>query len=135
MLLPATPLNFRKRRGGPKKAPAAPTPPPPPALPVLVTAIYNESEVQLELVFDRPIDISAIDPSQITVNDGVHNNNSFVGIGSAPSGDQTVIIVLDPTGAWAVPEIKMSATALTGIIAQVGGSAWPGVSNLSLPFP
>jgi hypothetical protein len=101
----------------------------------LVTAIYNESEVQLELVFDRLIDISAIDPSQITLNDGVHNNSSFVGINAAPSGDQIVVIVLDPTGPYAIPEVTMNATALNGIVAQIGAGAWPGVTNLPLPFP
>jgi hypothetical protein len=107
----------------------------PPPAPVLVSALYNESEAQLELAFDRSIDISAIDPSQITVKDGVQNSSSYVGINAAQSGDQIVIIVLDPTGPYAVPEIKMSATSLNGIVALFGGGAWPGVSNLPLPFP
>ena len=42
---------------------------------------------------------------------------------------------LDATGPSSVADVKLTATALTGIVAVDNGGTWPGISELPLPFP
>src|SRR5688572_23853400 len=80
MLLPAIP-PFRRRRGRPGRN--APPAPPPPAALTLVEALYSDIPALIRLTFDRAIDITALDGSQITVDDGESFGTLYAATGAA----------------------------------------------------
>jgi hypothetical protein len=47
----------------------------------------------------------------------------------------TVEIGLVLIGLWAGADVRLTATAPTGIVAEGDGGAWAGAVNLLLPFP
>ena len=134
MLLPATPL-FRRRRGGPKKA--ASTPPTPPQPLMLVSASYeSETPALLTLVFDRAINIGAINGAAIIVDDAQQSFLKYNATGGAVLLDPTtlrltLVSIDDPSG----DSIVLSASAASGIVAVDDGGTWEGCTNLLLPFP
>jgi hypothetical protein len=105
------------------------------ASPVLVQAIYSNEDWLLTLTFDRAIDITHFDGSQFTVRDGVFNGKVWVAE-SPPSvlDPATICMALDPVEDYAGEDVRMTATAMNGIVA-VDGGAWEGVVDLVLPFP
>jgi len=131
MLLPFT-LPNRKHRG--RRRSAGDDGPPPPGAPTLVTAVCDESP-SLTLVFDRPVDVSAIDVASFRVDIGVLGF-TYVGF-DAPIivNPTTVQILLSGIEEYAGPGVILTAAAGNGIVASDGGIAWAGVAGLALPFP
>src|SRR5262249_49694777 len=126
MLLPTTPKTPRRSRRARRHGRAL----------VLVEVIYSHVDFLLELAFDRAIDISRFDGSQFTITDGVHNHQQYSGETPPDVLDPTRIsITLDAVGAYAPTDLKLSATAMTGIKAVDDGGTWAGVTDLNLPFP
>ena len=127
---------------------------PRPAAPrlTLVSAACDESP-SLTLVFDRPVDVSAINVSLFRVDDGALGF-TYVGYDAPIVVDDgalgftyvgydapivvsptTVQILLTGVGEYAGAGVTLTAPANTGLVAADGGAAWPGVTGLALPFP
>ena len=122
------PAQFRRRRGRAKRKTA------PPAL-TLVAAYYSEA-LWIQLTFDQAIDIAAMNPTQVTVDDGAVSGLKFVGAGSATLvSPETVEISLQKIASASGPDTLLSAGAGNGIVAVDDGAAWSGVSDVVLPFP
>lgn len=103
--------------------------------PVLVAAVYSAEALSLQLVFDRPIDVSRIAVSAFSVRDGDVNHELYLGHGTAVlSGDRIVTVPLMSITSVPVPGTVLSASIGNGIVA-VGGGAWAGISSLPLPLP
>jgi hypothetical protein len=132
MLTPTVPL-FRKR-SRPAKRKAAPAPPP--VALTLVSAVYDHSTVVLTLQFDRAIDIAGLVGTAIVVNDGFYAQISLNAVGAASLiGPATLQVHMIFVGPYIPIEEKMTATAMSGIVAVDDGGTWDGVTNLTLPFP
>lgn len=88
------------------------------------------------MAFDRAVDVSAFDGSQLTVDDEP-NGNRYDGAGGAFTLTPTVIevglVAIGTSGPG--PQALLDATALTGIVAQDDGGTWAGVTGLVLPWP
>ena len=123
----ARPPRHRRRR-------EVATSPPPPAALTLVSAGYAEGQ-WVEMTFDRAIDISAIEVTAISVDDGLVYGMILRGTGSATLTNPTTVRVpvseLAPSGSVS---ITLTASAATGIVAEDDGGTWAGVSELPLPF-
>ena len=127
--IPRKPFRHRAR----EHATATATPP---AALTLVSATYDIETESVILAFDRAVDASAYDPAAITVQDGVYAGGLFVGSGPASVINPTTIqVLLEQIGSPTVPDVELSATALSGIVAVDDGGAWAGVTGLVLPFP
>ena len=108
----------------------------PPAALTLASATYDIETESVILAFDRAVNAAAFDPAQITVQDGLYAAGLFVGSGPAEVVNPTTIqVFLEQIGSPTVPDVELSATALTGIVAVDDGGAWGGVVSLTLPFP
>jgi hypothetical protein len=123
--------KFHKPHARTKWKPPAPTPPPGVAL-VLISADYH-SGIDVVLSFDRAIDVSAFDPSQITMVD-VFPHKTFTGGSTSIIDPLTVRIWLVETGPYGGSAHTLTATAATGIVAVDDGGTWAGVTDLNLPF-
>ena len=131
MLTPSVP-RFQKRYMAPKGRAAEA----PPVALTLVSATYDTDDFSVVLTFDRAVDASALVASAITLDDGVYAAGSFVGSGPATVVNPTTIkVFLEEIGGPSVPDVELSATAATGIVAVDDGGTWPGVTGLVLPFP
>ncbi|MBC7785463.1 MAG: hypothetical protein H7144_16645 [Burkholderiales bacterium] len=107
----------------------------PPAPLTLVAAVYSEVDLTITLTFDRAIDYTAFNGTQVQVFDPVDNNQQYLGTGGVIfMAADTIEVQLVSTGAYAGDYIHLDATAATGIVARDGG-AWAGVVDLVLPFP
>src|SRR5688572_10327382 len=113
------------------------SPPGPAALTLLEAEFtYVGPGATLRLAFDRAIDLSAFDPSQITVQDPLGTGFAFAGTGVVDTPDpQTVVVEMGQTVEAPGSSEVMSATGATGIVAIDDGAAWAGVTNLGLPYP
>jgi hypothetical protein len=124
-MLTVPPPQFRPNRRAPK-AKAAARPPVPVAL-TLVAASYDSVALTLLLTFDRAIDISGMDGSQISVDDQVEGNR-FLAEGSPTMSDpQSVLIELTYVGPASGSLVLLNAAAGNGIVAVDDGGAWAGV--------
>jgi hypothetical protein len=102
----------------------------------LVAATYDVDTQSVMLGFDRAVDVSAFDPAEITLQDGIYTAGSFIGSGPASVINATTIqVFLEQIGSPTVSDVELSATALTGIVATDDGGTWAGVTNVVLPFP
>ena len=102
----------------------------------LTAAAFNADDLYVTLTFDRAIDIAGIDVGQFHVFDGVFNNRSYVGDGTATlQGPAIVRVAVTELGATGAGVITMTAGATNGIVAEDDGGTWAGVENLTLPFP
>ena len=131
-MLSIPPAIYKKRRGQskkPKKAPPAPV-----GLTLVEASFATDDYVSVRLTFDRAVDASGIDGTQITL--GV---NEFGYLYNATGA----VVVLDPQtieitcvqiGGWEGDNI-LNATSGTGIVAVDDGGTWDGVMDLALPFP
>ena len=137
MLLPPTPLKFRKpatRGRGVRFGP-------PPPLPVPLELMSAEFHIvgatkHVTIYFDRAIDIAGLAGAQISVQDGSTTHRQYLATGTAVMVNDTgVDIVLVDNGAFAPDDFMMSATGSTGIVAVDDGGTWEGVLNLPLPYP
>jgi hypothetical protein len=104
---------------------------------MLIQAIYpNEITGSIDLVFDRAINIDAFDGTQIIVKDGVIAGFVFNATGPAELVDASIVrLFLVGIGDYAEPNMLLSATGLSGIVAVDDGGTWAGVTDLALPFP
>ena len=127
---PAT--AFRKRRGRERRRPAAV-----PLGPLtLVAATYDAGVPYIELTFDRAVDVSGLDGSQVTVNDGVEAGGFFAADGAVTViSPTTVRVELSELSSSSTPSTTLTATADNGIVAADDGAAWAGVSAVGMPFP
>ena len=132
MLTPVPPI-YRKRRGRAKASGANPTPPL--ALTLVEASFATDDYVSVRLTFDRAVDATGIDGTQITL--GV---NEFGYLYNATGA----VVVLDPQtieitcvqiGGFEGEQSVLNATALSGIVAVDDGGAWAGVNDLALPYP
>jgi hypothetical protein len=103
---------------------------------VLASAVYDPDEQTLVLGFDRAVNIAAFDGTQVVVQDGQFNAQTFDGEGGASLLDaSTVRISLGVTGAYGGEGVTMNASGASGIVASDDGGTWSGVTDLGLPFP
>jgi len=110
-------------------------PPVPVGPPVLVAASYDPTALKLTLGFDRAIDVSRFDGSQVTANDGAYNLKAYSAANSPTLSDaMTVVIGLIEVSWTEVGDVFMNASPVTGIVAMDDGSAWAGVTDLVLPY-
>ena len=129
-----TPLAhpFRKRRGAGGRPHRPPVPVPPGPL-TLVAASCSDSPV-LTLTFDRPIDVSAMVPGLIRVDNGILTS-SYVGWLTPTLADpRTVEVQLNGLGDYFGPDVLLTAAAGNGIVAADDGAAWAGCADLELPL-
>ena len=128
-MLIVLPPKFRTRRNRRRRrnAPAALT---------LVSAFYAFDQLVLILVFDRAIDIAAVNVGAFGVFDGISNFRSYVGTG-APTLDDPVTLRLSlmELGATAAGSVTMRVSPENGIVASDDGGAWEGATDIALPFP
>jgi hypothetical protein len=122
----ATPRRHRKRNNR-ASAPAALT---------LVAATYDKDAPFVDLAFDRAIDIDAMDVTQIIVDDDVFTGSRLVGFETAVLVNPTTVRVpLNPIDGAMHPDIHLTASAASGIVAVDDGGTWAGADVLALPFP
>ncbi len=108
---------------------------PVPAALMLVAAEYDSATGNIELTFDRDIDIAGIVVGDVSVNDGPESIR-FVGFGAATLVTPTkVVIALVEDGGQGGPLVTLSAGAGNGIVAVDDGAAWAGAADVELPFP
>jgi hypothetical protein len=121
----ATPRVRRKRRTD------AATPGP--VALVLVAAEYFDGET-VWLTFDRAVDIAAVVPSAIVVNDAVTAGGKYAGYAAALTGPAVVEVSLEFVEAITGTDIRLDAGPGTGIVAADDGGTWAG-ADVVLPFP
>jgi hypothetical protein len=134
MLLPTTPLIYRKRKSVPRarRKPVAP----PAALTLVAADLTQEDPESLILTFDRAIDMAGYDGSAVIVNDG-----SYVGMVYSATGPVTVLsptsvsIELVEVSEEYGPGVTLNAPATSGIVAVDDGGTWGGATDVELPFP
>ena len=122
------PLRIRPRRKRAKAGTARST------APVLTSATYVAGS-SLTLVFDRAIDISAIDASAITVDDGATSGMQWQAEnpGTLTDADTVTFSLLD-LGPATGSTTLLTAGATNNITSAAGGGAWEGVTDLQLPY-
>jgi hypothetical protein len=128
VLIPNIPFIGRRKR----KTTAAT---PPAVAPTLVACEYDVGGGIL-LTFDRAVDVSAIEPTQFTVDDGP-SEERYVGTDSV-AHDTPTTVHIDVAGLEAIPPgetVTLNAGAGNGIVSTVGGAPWAGASDLQLPYP
>lgn len=129
-IIPAPKRVRRKRRGAES---ATPTPPGPLTLTAAVF-LTSMSGHTVQLTFDQAIDATAMVVATIRVNDGA--GSLWQGTGGPMLIDpQTLRLVMTYFGHGFIHPPYMNAGASNGIVPVGGGDAWPGVTQLGLPFP
>lgn len=102
---------------------------------ILTCALYNEGP-SVELAFDRPIDITLIDVSQIRVDDGSILMGHYQGFGlPVLTSQRSVLVGLNRTGASSQPAVQLSVGPRSQIVAAENRTSFAGVADLNLPFP
>jgi hypothetical protein len=129
MLIIPPPKPVKKQ---PKIRPPAVVPARPGAPVMLVSATYNSEELNLILEFDRAIDMSGFDPSQVTVRDGPNNGRMYTAVSPGQLDPTTIAVSLTDAGPFVGEDVTLWATATTGIVAVDDGETWPGVSGFVL---
>lgn len=126
------PTQFRKQRGRKTRSTA-----PAPAMPLNLTGASFDGVSMTILIFDRPVNIDAIDPATIQVSDGVINNALFAGAtgGATLLDPQTAQLAMTLVSAVPAGQMLLTASDATGIVASDDGGTWAGVTDLELPFP
>lgn len=132
MLLPATP-QFRRKRGGPRKA--GNTVPPVPTGLTLVSATYDSDTQTLRLVFDRPINAGGIVYEAFLVVDAQFLNQYLIPVDYSQFTANSVDLPLGPTEPASGSGVHVNVTEGNGIVAAADSEPWAGATNLSLPFP
>jgi hypothetical protein len=126
MLLPPVPLIYRKRRGRTRAKRK-------PNFPVLMLALYDP-KVSIVLGFDREIDVSGMDGSQIVITDGALTSSQYAATGTVTqTAPNRVRIRLNDIAHFEGTGIVLNVSAANGIVA-VGGGAWGGCTDLQLPY-
>jgi hypothetical protein len=136
MLLPLTPLVYRKRKN--RQRPRRKSAPPAPAELVLESATFvvDDELWQLTLTFDRAIALVDFDGAAITVSEDVALGLLLNGVGAvAITSPNTLVVTMVEVGPATGPGVVLNATALSGIVAMDDGGTWGGAVDLGLPFP
>jgi hypothetical protein len=106
------------------------------ALTLLEATYPIEIDGAMRLRFDREIDVSAFDGTQVIVKDGVNQASVMNATGPVVLSDpQTAELYLVITGPYTESNVLFSATGASGIVAVDDGGKWPGVMDAPLPFP
>jgi hypothetical protein len=125
------PPKFRRDRGrenGQAVVPAV-------SGPVLTAANTFPDDGIAYLTFDRAVNVAGFDGSKVTVNDPQTTGQMFDATGGAEQlSDFQIQLFLNAIGSSTGEEVILNATVGNGIVAVSGGGAWPGVTNLVLPF-
>jgi hypothetical protein len=129
MLIIPPPKPVKKQ---PKIRPPTVVPIPAGAPVTLVGATYNSEELNLILEFDRAIDMSGFDPSQVAVRDGPTNSRMYTAVSPGQLDPSTIAVSLTDAGPFVAEDVTLWATATTGIVAVDDGGTWPGVSGFVL---
>jgi len=132
MLLPAIP-QFRRKRGGPKKANS--TAPPGPTPLTLVSAIYDPDALTLLLTFDRPINAAGIIYETVLVVDAQFQHQYLIPSDWFGPDASSVEFLLGATEVASGSGVHLNIAEGNGIVAAADGQPWPGCTNLLLPFP
>ncbi len=138
MLFIPPPLQRILRRRIVRGGAATPTPPPPPPVPpVLIEASFDAGTLVLTLGFDRAVDLEALDPSQIGVDDGPGTGLAYVGSGAATVlTPERFTLGMSDAGSSGGMAIVLLASASCGIVAADDGGVWAGTgSGVVLPYP
>src|SRR3954468_12001569 len=118
-VIPAPPRKMRRRKDGRS------TPTPPPVALTLVAAQYHEEQEWVRLGFDRAIDISSLDPTQVVIDDDDFTGNRMAGVAGATLVNATTVQVpLDRVGAATESNVHLIASATSGIVAVDDGGTW-----------
>jgi hypothetical protein len=103
---------------------------------VAATYFGDFEPARVRLSFDRAIDASAIDGTQIIVHDPDLFARIFDGTGGWMMIDPaTIEITLVSLGGWGDGGITLTASATTGIVGVDDGGEWAGATDLPMPFP
>jgi hypothetical protein len=129
------PIPIRRRQRRYKARVAAQTPAPPVPHLILVAAEYDPSGLVITLQFDQSVLDDSVDGSQISVNDPVTNNTLYLATGEVGGDGSSVSIGLVEQGPASGEQVRLSASASTGIVGSDSGETWDGVSDVVLPFP
>jgi hypothetical protein len=125
ILIPPTPFISR-RRNAPQAAPAL----------TLVAATYNSDSSFVDLTFEVPIDIAAMDCEKIFVDDGAIEGFVYQGItGPELINPTTVRVLLNGISESTASDVRLTVQAGNEIVPTGGGAEWAGVTGLVLPFP
>jgi hypothetical protein len=128
MLIPTLVPYQKKRVPARKKPTAAPAPAPL----TLVAANYEPDGPNVNLHFDRDVDISGIDPAVFTVLDG-EDGWHMVGATAVMIDTTIVQVQLVRDGDYEGTSL-LTAGVGNGIVAADGGT-WSGTEGTGLPFP
>ena len=131
MSLPPGVIPARRRRHRRRKMVAASGP-----VALTLVAADWDSGIWVQLTFNQAIDISGIVGGQITVSDPDATGVKYEAVGPrtliTPQTVRIELLDVSPVGGEGV---TLNVGAGNGIVAVAGGSAFAGVSNLTLPFP
>src|SRR3954447_20055223 len=101
----------------------------------LVAVAFDAVAHRVDLTFDRPVGIAAMDPTKVVVDDS-DDGLRFRGSGTPTLLAPAVVrVTLTNLGAIEAPVTLLTAGAPTGIVADDNAAQWAGVTNLVLPFP
>ena len=91
----------------------------------------------VQLTFDRPVGIAALDATAVRVAQGPPVGFVWEGVagGGTLVAPAVVRIDLSPFDPFAGPGTTLTAGADTGIVAADDGGTWAGVVGLGLPYP
>ena len=102
----------------------------------MLSAAYDSGEPALWLVFDRAVNIAAINTAAFILEDAQFNNFRYDGGGGAElTGPETLKVLLVEVDNASGSGVKLSVAAGNGVVAVDDGGTWAGVSDLALPFP
>ena len=101
---------------------------------MLGSASFLAEDASLQLEFDGyDIDVSAFDPSSITVNDPA-SGSLYQAASAVVLGGIIVQVTMTPAGPSSGTRTLLNATAATGIVSADDGAEWAGATDLELPF-
>jgi hypothetical protein len=126
-------LIFIPPKKRPDRMPRKKTAVPAPAALTLVSASYGSFTATVS--FDRPIDVSAFDPSSIFVNDADRSMALQGGGEYSLSDANTVSLSMSEIGDYEGGQTVLTASASSRIVAVDDGGTWAGTSGTGLPFP
>ena len=102
---------------------------------MLVAAEFTDEEM-LTLTFDRAIDVSGLDGTQILVDDSIVVGSLYLATGGTTMlTPASVRIAMAWVEGSTTPGLHLTAGAASGIVAIDDGGTWAGVTALELPFP
>ena len=103
--------------------------------PLILTAADWEPGVSITLTFDRAIDVSAMDGSQIQVVDGTGTGFLYAATGEAEMVTPTTIVIgLNVLEDSFDTGPRLNASASNGIVASDDEAAWAGIENAPIPL-